>query len=186
MSRNFSVTTLVALLSAGVLVAGCGGSPGPTAAAKESPSPTPAAKQKLIGKAEACALVTADDASAAVGTTMTSLAGGASFQGLCIYGSSDGTTTVTVFAQVYPDNVSANAVTAEQMAVYLGASGVGTAKVVNGIGDKAVEYSSTQGSGGLLIMVFKSNVVFMISMMPSNATAVELMAKTAAGRLKPT
>lgn len=106
--------------------------------------------------------------------------------GACIYGSADGTTTVLVFAQVYPDSSSAASVSPEQMAAALnGAYGVANAKVVSGIGTKAVEYSLTSsGSSGLVIFVFKSNVVMMIAVTPTaNSTALEQLAKTAVGRL---
>lgn len=66
-----------------------------------------------------------------------------------------------------------------------GAYGVANAKVVSGIGTKAVEYSLTSsGSSGLVIFVFKSNVVMMIAVTPTaNSTALEQLAKTAVGRL---
>jgi hypothetical protein len=66
-----------------------------------------------------------------------------------------------------------------------GAYGIANAKAVSGIGDKAVEYSATASSGnGIVIFVFKSNVVFMIALTPStNSTVIEKLATTAVGRL---
>ncbi len=60
-----------------------------------------------------------------------------------------------------------------------------TSKVVTGIGDKAFEYTaSTQQGGGIAIFVFKANVVIMIVMSPSqDSNAIELVARTAVGRL---
>jgi hypothetical protein len=109
-----------------------------------------------------------------------------SIPGACFYGSADGATSVLVFAQVYPDASSAAAVSPETMAAALnGAYGIANAKVVTGIGDKAVEYTSTSSAGnGAVIFVFKSNVVMFIALTPaSGTTALEQLAKTAVGRL---
>jgi hypothetical protein len=95
---------------------------------------------------------------------------------------------VVIFAQVYPDSTTAASVSPEQIAAALnGAYGVANAKPVSGIGDKAIEYTLTGAQNGTVIFVFKSNVVLMIVVTPtpSNSTAVEGLARTAAGRLKP-
>lgn len=95
--------------------------------------------------------------------------------------------SVFVFAQFYPDMNTAAAVSPEQMAAALsGAYAIAGAKVVSGIGDKAIEYSGTSSSGsaGIVIFVFKSNVVIMIALGPStDSNAVEQLARTALSRL---
>jgi stage V sporulation protein SpoVS len=92
-----------------------------------------------------------------------------------------------IFAQVYPDSTTATAVSPEQIAAALnGAYGVSNAKPVSGIGDKAVEYTLTGAQAGTVIFVFKSNVVLVIVVTPApSSTAIEGLARTAAGRLKP-
>jgi hypothetical protein len=108
-----------------------------------------------------------------------------SIPGACFYGSADGATSVLVYAQVYPDSSSAASVSPETIAAAMNSSGIANAKVVNGIGDKAVEYSTTSsGRDGAVIFVFKSNVVMFISLTPATGTsALEQLAKTAVGRL---
>jgi hypothetical protein len=180
-----SAKGLIALLAAAGLFVGACGSTSPSSTSSASPSPTPTPKVTLITSVNACTLVAAADASTAAGTTVSNLAG-TSVPGACIYGSSDGATTVVVFAQAYADVGSANAVSPEQMAAALnGAYGIANAKVVSGIGDKAVEYSLTgAASGGVVIFVFKSNVVIMIAVSPAaDPSAVEQLARTAVGRL---
>jgi hypothetical protein len=111
---------------------------------------------------------------------------GSQIPGACFYASSDGKASILVFAQVYADASSAAAVSPAQMATALnGAYGIANAKVVSGIGDKAVEYSSTNGgANGAVIFVFKSNVVVMIAVSPtSGSSAIEQLARTAVGRL---
>jgi hypothetical protein len=63
--------------------------------------------------------------------------------------------------------------------------GVTNAKAVSGIGDKAVEYSTTAAGGnGSVIFVFKSNVVLMIAVTPAPSSfALEQLAKNAVGKL---
>src|SRR6202035_4601766 len=108
---------------------------------------------------DACTLVTATDASTAAGTTVANMGAtsGVTIPGACFYLSSDGKTTVLIFAQAYPDTTTAQAVSPETIAagINVGAGGVTNAKPVSGIGDKAVEYSS--GTDGTVIFVFKSN-----------------------------
>jgi hypothetical protein len=131
--------------------------------------------------------VTADEASSALGTTVTSQAG-VTIPGACFYGSSDGSTSVFVFAQSYPDSTTADQVSPDQMALaFKGLYGVANAKSVSGIGTKAFEYAATSASGspGIAIFVFKANVILFIVMNPStDSKAVETMAKTAVSRLK--
>jgi hypothetical protein len=112
-------------------------------------------------------------------------AGGVSIPGACFYGSSDGTASVLVFAQAYPDAASASAVSPEQMVATMNGAGVANAKAVTGIGDKAIEYTLSNGpSNGAVIFVFKSNVVLMIALTPAaTAAPVEQLARTAVSRL---
>jgi hypothetical protein len=124
----------------------------------------------------------------ATGTTVTNLAGtsGASIPGACFYSTADGSTSVLVFGEVYPDASTAAAVSPETMAAMMnGSVGIANAKVVNGIGDKAVEYTTTSSSGnGAVIFVFKSNVVIFIALTPApDTTGVEKLATIAVGRL---
>ena len=57
-------------------------------------------------------------------------------------------------------------------------------KPVQGIGDKAFEYTATSSSGGgIAIFVFKANVVLMIALSPTTDSAkVEALARAAVGR----
>jgi hypothetical protein len=137
---------------------------------------------------DACTLVTAPEASSATGTTVSNLGGASGVQvpGACFYVSSDGRTSVVVYAQAYPDATTADAISSQQIAAAINSgSGVTNAKSVSGIGDKAVEYSITTGGGnGIVIFVFKSNVVVMVAVTPAtSSTAIEQLAKTAVGRL---
>jgi hypothetical protein len=172
----------------GLMVAACGSSNSPTASSV-SPSPTSSATQKAISNVDACKLVTADEASSASGATLTNLAGASGVQvpGACIYSSSSAAASVLVYAQAYPDASTANAVSPEQIAAAMnGGYGVANAKAVSGIGDKAVEYSTTAAGGnGSVIFVFKSNVVMMIAVTPAPASSsvIEQLARTAVGRL---
>ena len=189
--RTVSTSGVIALVAmAGLVVSSCGSpsSSSTSSNSSASPSPSPSPRETQISKVDACTLVTAADASAAAGTTVANLAGtsGVSIPGACFYGSADGATSVLVFAQVYPDASAAASVSPETMAAALnGAYGIANAKVVTGIGDKAVEYSSTSSAGnGAVIFVFKSNVVMFIALTPANGTtALEQLAKTAVGRL---
>jgi hypothetical protein len=138
---------------------------------------------------QACSLITADDASSAAGATLTNQAAAATaMPGSCFYMTADGKKGVIVFAQVYTDSNTAQSVSVAQIAAALtgAGNGLGNAKVVTGIGDKAVEYSvSSSGSTGLVIFVFKSNVLLMIAMLPSppSPSVIEQLATTAVGRL---
>jgi hypothetical protein len=175
----------VAVVAAAFLAAGCGSSSPSSTASKASPTPTKAAQ---IANVDACMLVTAAEASAAVNTTVTNLAAasGASIPGACIYGSQDSQASVFIFAQTYPDASTADSISPDQMASILnGQYGVSNARAVNGIGDKAFEYTATSSSSsGIAIFVFKSNAVIMIVMSPAtDSRALEVMARTAVSRL---
>jgi hypothetical protein len=142
----------------------------------------------VISKVDACTLVTAAEASSASGSTLANLAGasGVVVPGACIYSSSDGAASVLVYAQAYPDASSANAVSPAQIAAAInGGYGVANAKAVSGIGDKAVEYSTTTAGGnGTVIFVFKANVVVMIAVTPATSSStIEQLARNAVGRL---
>jgi len=169
-----------------LLVSACGSS---NASSKASVTPSPSSKAKLITTVDACKLVTAADASAATGVTVTDIgaSSGAQTAGTCLYGSADFSTSVIVVAQVYPSVTSAASISPEKLAAALkGANTSGTAKVITGIGDKAVEYTFTSsGTGGTMIFVFKSNVVITIAVTPStDPTAVEKLARTAVSHLQ--
>ena len=166
----------------------CGGSSGSTSNASPKASPTPT-KAKQITAVDACTLVSASDASAAVGTTLTALptGAGAAAQSICIYSSQSGSQAgVFVFAEVYSDTSAADQVQPDQIAAALnGQFGVTNSKAVTGIGDKAFEYTATSAEGsGIAIFVFKGNVVLMIVVSPAtNASKVEAIARTAVGNL---
>src|ERR1700682_3925240 len=93
--RQLGAIALVA--AAGLLIGACGSSNSPSASSSPSPSP----QAKLIPKVDACTLVTVDEASMTTGKTLANLGGASAAQvpGACLYASSDGTTTLVVFAQ---------------------------------------------------------------------------------------
>lgn len=175
------------LLAAVLLAAACGSSS--QTSSGSTPTPTPPSNKALhVATVDACTLVTADEASAAVGSPLTNLAATSPVQipGACIYGASGSSSTVVVYAQVYPDATAANAVQPDQVAAALaGQVGVTNAHSVNGIGDKAFEYTATgTAGGGVAIFVFKYNVVMMLLVDPTtNSATVEQLARTAVGRL---
>jgi hypothetical protein len=117
---------------------------------------------------------------------------GVAFQGsgastVCTYASADGTQNLLVFGEVLPDATTAAQVQPDQLAKqFNSAYGVTNAKTLNGIGDKAVEYSlSSGGQTGTIIFIFKSNVVLMLILepTPSDTSGFEKLAKTAADNL---
>jgi hypothetical protein len=183
--RQIGAIAMVA--AAGLLIGACGSSGSPSASSSsQSHSPSPSPQAKLISNVDACKLVTATDASSATGTPVTSLSSGAQVAAACLYGSSDGATSVEVFAQVYPDSTTAQAVSPEQIAAAINSgAGVANAKAVSGIGDKAVEYSLTSpGASGIVIFAFKSNVLLMIAVTPAiDPAKIEQLARTAIGKL---
>jgi hypothetical protein len=180
---------LAAVVLAGLLVGACGSSNSSTSSGS-SPTPSPS-KEATIASVDACKLVTQSDASAIVGgaaVTNLGASGGAAFPGACVYGSSDSNkpATVFVFAQTFADATSAKAAKPEQIAAAMNAGlSVSNAKAVSGIGDSAIEYTAAGGQGnGLVIVVFKANVVFLIYVMPSpDPKALEILAATATTRL---
>jgi hypothetical protein len=180
---------LVGLAAAAALAVACGGSGATSSSStKSSPTPSPTKATLITGPIDACLLVTASDASTATGVTMTALAPGSS--GLCLYSGQTDTTSASVFvyAQAYPDTTTADAISPDQMAALLsGQVGIANAKAVTGIGDKAVEYTATSSSStgsGIVIFVFKANVVLFIVVSPTtDATKVEALARTAVANL---
>jgi hypothetical protein len=177
------ISAFALVAAAGLLIAACGSSNTPSASSSSgshSPSPSPT----LISKVDACSLVTAADASTAAGASVASLSNGV--PGACFYASSDGTASVIVFAQAYPDTTTADAVLPEQIAAsFNNGSTVTNAKPVSGIGDKAVEFSTTTAAGNSAgIFVFKSNVVLMIVITPAPSSSnLEQLARNAVGKL---
>jgi hypothetical protein len=114
---------------------------------------------------------------------------GVAFQGsgastVCTYASADGTQTLLVFGEVLPDASAAAQVQPQQLAQqFNGAYGITNSKPLNGVGDKAVEYSlSSGGQTGTIIFIFKSNVVLMLILepAPSDTSGFEKLAKAAA------
>jgi hypothetical protein len=181
---------LASLAAAAALAVACGGSGASSSASpKSSPTPSPSKAALITGTIDACSLVKAADASTATGITMTSLSG-TSGTGVCIYSGQTDTTSASVFvyAQEYPDTTTADAVSADQIAAAMnGQIGIADAKPVTGIGDKAVEYTATSASStgsGIVIFVFKANVVMFIAVSPTNdATKVEALARIAVANL---
>jgi len=176
---------LTALAVAAALTVACGG--GTTSSSSATPSPSPSKTALITGTIDACTLVSASDASTATGITMTSLGAG-SASAVCIYsGQTDSTSaSVFVYAQAYPDATTADSVSPNQMAAaFQGQFGITNAKSVTGIGDKAFEYTSTSsGQSGVVIFVFKSNVVLFIVLSPTtDSTKVEALARVAVGNL---
>jgi hypothetical protein len=176
-------TRRLSFLAAVLLAAACGSSGGTSGGS----TPTPA-RAPHIASVDACTLVTADEASAAVGSPLTNLSatGGVQIPGACIYGASGSSSTVFVYAQVYPDATAAGAVQPDKVAAALaGQLGVSNAHSVNGIGDRAVEYSASgTAGGGLAIFVFRYNVVMLIAVDPtSNSNTIEQLARRAVSRL---
>jgi hypothetical protein len=147
------------------------------------------AKAQHVASVDACKLVTAEEASAAVGTPVTNLGAsgaGAQVPGACFYGASGSSSVVFVYAQVYPDATAAQAVQPDQIAAALaGQLGVSNAHSVSGIGDKAFEYTASgSAGGGIAIFVFRYNVVMMIAVDPtSTPSTIEQLARTAVDRL---
>ena len=180
--RSLIVATVALLMVA------CGGSSNTSSSSSHSsPTPTPT-KEAAFSNVDACKLVTAADASTAVGTTVANAAGAAAFPGACFYTSSDGTTSVLVFAQAEASATAAQNMDPNQItAAFAGVYGIKNAHAVSGIGDKAFEYTATSSqsnSNGIAIFVFKANVLIFIVMSPSTDSAkIETLAKTAVSRL---
>jgi len=183
-----SGTVLVAL-SAAIVLSACGAPGSSSSATSPSPSPSPVHYAAIT---DACTLVTNDEANAAVGSNLMNLTAqaGVAIPGICFYGNTTGQNIgVYIYAQTYPDATTADQVNPNQLAAAFGGQmGVnGSAKVVNGIGDKAVEYTATQAQGsGVALFVFKGNAVIMIIVVPStDGSKAEHLATLAIGRLTP-
>jgi hypothetical protein len=187
--HRIQLTGVVALVVlAGLMVGACGGSTSsPAAATKASPSPSPSPTK--IAAVDSCTLVSVDDAKSLTGNQTVANMSSAQVPGMCVYVSSDQATSVLIFSQLFPDSTSAQAVSADQIAASVNSSGggVANAKVVNGIGDKAVEYTFNAGSqgNGVMIFVFKANVVFLIAVAPAptDMGKLETLAKKVADGL---
>jgi hypothetical protein len=180
--RRIQLTGIAAVVVlAGLMVGACGSSSTSSSGGsspKASPTPTPT----NITAVQSCQLVTLDDAVSLTGNSAVTNLSAAQISGTCVYGSPDGATSVLVFSQLFPDSTSADAVSAETIAASMNASGSGVAnaKAVDGIGKKAIEYTfnaGTQGSG-LMIFVFKANVVFLIAVAPAPTDATQLATLT--------
>jgi hypothetical protein len=177
--RSATIARLVLGLAAVAALAGCGGSP-----ATSSASPSPSSKSAVhISNVDACSLVTTDQAVAAFGGTFQSSGG----SGICTYASTDGTTSMLLFANVLQDENAANSVKPEQLASsYNGAYGISNAKTLSGAGYKAVEYTLTSGGeAGTMVFIFKANVVLMMVVQPApkDTTKLEVLVKIAADGL---
>lgn len=166
----------------------CGSSS--TGSSSGSPSPSPSPSEQHIASVDACSLVTTGEASAVAGAQLTNLTASLpqAIPGFCFYGEQNGSSGVIVYAQVYADSATADNVNAAEFSAALQAqigSGATSAKQVDGIGDKAYEFTANgQAGAGIAIIVVKANVIFMIVVDPStNPGAVEGLARTAAGRV---
>ena len=185
-----SARTLLVATAAFAIVA-CGSSSSSGTSGSGSPSPSPSPSEAHIASVDACSLVTQAEASAAAGAALTNFTASLPQQipGICIYAQQGGAGAgVIVYAQVYADTATADQVTAAEFSAAMQAQigqGATSAKEVTGIGDKAYEFTDNgSGGAGIVIIVFKANVVFMIAVDPSNAPGtVEGLAKTAIGRL---
>jgi hypothetical protein len=185
-----SALRVASVAGALLLLAACGDSSssaanGTNSEDQHSPSPSPV---QHVASVDACSLITADEASKATGATLTNLAGtgGVSIPGACIYGASESSASVFVYAQVYADASAANAVQADQIAAALaGRIAFSDAHPVSGIGDKALEYTATgSGGSGLAMFVIKANAVILLSVNPdTDSSVIENLARGALSRL---
>lgn len=178
---------LAAAVLAGLLIAACGSPNSSSTSSEKSPSPSPS-KETAIATVTACKLVTEADASAIAGTSVASQGASAASAPICIYASSDPNkpASVAVYAQAFADAATAGSTSPEQITAAMNAGfGIANAKQISGIGDKAIEYNTTgSAANGLVIVVFKANVVFFIYVMPSpDPKALETLAATAVTRL---
>ena len=183
------VSKIVLLLAAAAVMTACASS----AAASNTVGASPSAVAKAparIAPVNPCTLVTASEASKVAGRTLVNSVtlGASPIAGGCFYSAHGTTSAVIVYMQVYPDSATAGAVTVEQfeavMAVRLGAT-TGDPTRVDGIGDKAFEFTAKGGYGSAMgIVVFRSNVVFVVVVAPTtDASTVQGLARTAVGRL---
>src|SRR5579885_3323903 len=140
------------LATAIFVLCACGSSSAANSNGGSSPSPGASPSELHIASVDACKLVTLQTVGMPV------------IPGACFYGAQNSSTGVFVYAQVYPDTQTADAVTADQFqaapAAQLG-TGATSGKAVDGIGDKAFEFTGEGNAGnGVAIIVFKANVVF--------------------------
>jgi hypothetical protein len=200
LNRVNCVQITAALVAAAFAVAGCGGSSN-SANSQSSPTPTPTKEAKLAAPA-ACDLVTADEASTAVGGKVQSVSGGSGSQlgaSLCIYAGTDSPSSVFVLDEAMADSSAAASISPDQIAASMnGAFGLSNAKTVDGIGKKASEYTYTTNTtaspttnttaspnnSGIAILVVQANVVFLIAMSPStDSSKIEDLARKAVAKL---
>ena len=175
------------LVAAAFVAAGCGGSS--STSSESSPTPSPVAKKKPAvhyAAVDACKLLSADDASTAAGAKVDALptGAGASTASICIFGSSGSSDSnqagVLMIVEVYPDQAAADATQTDQVAAGLaaqfGVTGVAKPKIIDNIGDKAVEYQVTRAQGGAVGMfVFRANVLMFIIVSPADATKIDAL-----------
>jgi hypothetical protein len=184
-----NIPRLVLIVAAAAVMTACASSADASNIRTPS-SPSPAPKQARIAKVDPCALVTAADASKAAGKTLVNSVtlGASPVAGGCFYGARGTSAGVYVYTQVYPDAATADAVTVDQlesvMAGRLG-SATGDATQIAGIGDRAFEFTANGAAGkGMAIVVYRSNVVFVIAMAPATEeSTVQDLAKTAVSRV---
>lgn len=188
---NRPLRAAVVITSASLLAACAGPSSSSGSSTSPSPSPSPSPVH-YAAITDACTLVTNDEANAAVGSTLTNLTAqtGVAIPGVCFYGNTTGQNIgVYIYAQTYPDTTTADQVDPNQLAAAFGGQvGVnGSARVVTGVGDKAVEYTAAQAQGsGVALFVFKGNAVIMIIVVPStDGSKAEHLGTLAVSRLTP-
>jgi hypothetical protein len=188
-ARTHPARGLIAVVAiCGLMVSACGSS-NSSSKASVAPTPTPTPQATLTPNVDACKLVTAADVLSATGLAVTNPAATAGAQmPACVYITADATTTVLVVANAYPDATSANALTPDQLAApFSSVYGIKDPKQISGIGDKAIEYTTTStasGATGAVLFVFKSKFVILIAITPStDPTAVESLGRTAVSHL---
>lgn len=191
----------VLTLTMALVIAPSCNSGGPSAS-----SPTKAGQFRTVA---ACTLASETDATTAVGTPMAggiytwdgarfvpgapSGASDAAEPSLCYYVTKETSGIsqkfVFVLAAVYPDQTTAGAVNPDRFtAVYRSRMSVSNSRAVNGIGDRAVEYTAATSLGnGIAIFVFRANVVLMIAAAPTDDSAkLEALAREAVTNLDKT
>ncbi len=186
------IPRLVLIVAAAAGMTACASSAAASNLRTTSSSPSPVTAHTRISRVDPCTLVTASEASKAAGRALVNnvTLGASPVAGGCFYGARGSSSGVYVYMQVYPDAATADAVTVEQLeAVMSGPLGTATADAtqVAGIGDKAFEFTAKGAAGsGLAVVVYKSNVVFVIAVAPATLeSTVQDLATTAAGRLHP-